>query len=490
MKFVSNRLAVAFLSVFLCFCASCGGPEAASVQPQPKLSAAAPRPSDIVAQIDNVQITRQQLIQGFAAELRPDPFAPAAGTQPPNAEQVLLKMVAEKAMAVEGRKLDYLQDPGIRRQIKRFKEKQLMNMVLSANLTEDRLAVTDDEIQQKMRENPRFDRNRAQAMLGRDKANKVIQELQVRLTEKFHLRKQRENLPKAARIYQRLLASSKSPYQMKFVGLKQIENELTDQEKSIVLATYDGGQVTLLDWFDSLHEMSPPSRPRDLNTIRGFETFLDQRVLKTPLLMAEAYANGFDKDPDYLQQLRQREDTLLTSKVIMEQIPKSGEPSPEQIITYFNDHKTRFMSPPNLLKIDQLWCADFDTAREVVAQLQGGVDFDSLRSRFSIAEAAEPTTATPESEILFDTLWAAELNQIVGPQKLLYADKISYRIVKILEKTPGQVRQYSPDLDQDIKSRIRTQQSKAKLDEYRAQLLKQYQYQIYRDRFADLMDLP
>jgi hypothetical protein len=76
--------------------------------------------------------------------------------------------------------------------------------------------------------------------------------------------------------------------------------------------------------------------------------------------------------------------------------------------------------------------------------------------------------------------------------KGFYQQGISWRIVKILEKTPGKEKLYSSNMDGQIKSRIMSEQSKALIALYGKELLKKYPYQIYSDIIKDIdpLDIP
>jgi len=494
MKSVCGISALSVLVLVAGVCSSCDKAKRAAVETVDKPAGIlehGPEDPNIVAEIGDYGITKAELKERLISELRPDRFSSARHLPRPDAKVVLLKMVAEKMMALEGRKLNYLQDPAIERQMKRFREQRLSNLTLSRHFENRKIAVTTAEVEQKLQANPKLDRQSAIALIKREKTFALVDEFYEQLCEKFHLTKLAGNLSKAARIYQRLLDKSKSPYSIKFVGLKQIQQELTDQEKNMLLATYDGGAVTLKDWFDALHEVGPPSRPKDLNTPQGFERFLDRAILKKPILIAEAEASGLDKDPDLLKLIRQREDMLLANKVKIENAGDVNEPTAQQVVAYFNEHKQDFMRPPDMLKIDQIWCRDLETARKVRAELDSGSSFEFLRGQYSLEKRAGLVKVSPGTEgVFFDDLYSGEPNQIVGPVKGLYKKQLTWRIVKIVEKTSGQPREYSADLDDAIKSTIFVQRRQAKLAEYQKQILEKYPYRIYPERFADLLDFP
>ncbi len=364
--------------------------------------------------------------------------------EPADAETVLMKMIAEKAMVSDARKLGFLKDETFGASIKRFKEKRLANLLLQKQL-QPKLTVTESEIQQKMKADPKLDRARAEAMLKNTKARSLFDQYYRQIYQKFQVKKLSNNFPKAVQIHQRLLTKPKKPRKVPFIRIYQIKEELTPEEKNIVLATFDNGKITLKDWFETLCESSPPSRPRNLNTPKGVEQLLE-RALRMPLFVSEAKSLGFDKDKNLLKQIREYEDGRLLSKVKSEKYKEIKEPTIDEIMIYFGKNMEAFRTD-RTLKIDLIWCQDLKTARQAKADLDGGKDFESVRQKYSLEKKGKPFNTYPSGEGLFwKDLWKGDPNDIVGPVKGFHRKSIKWRIVKILEKNPGKVKGYSSDI--------------------------------------------
>jgi len=410
--------------------------------------------------------------------------------EPVDAETVLKKMIAEKAMITEARKQGYLKDETLDALIKRYKDRRLANLLLQKQLA-PKLTVTESEIQQKMKADPKLDRARAEAMLKNTKGRSLFEQYYKQIYQKFHVKKPSNNLLKAAKIHQRLLYSPKKPRKVGFIRTYQVKDELTPEEKNIVLAEYDNGKVTLKDWFDTLCNMAPPGRPRDLNTPKGIEQLLE-RTLQMPLLVSEARSLGLDKDKNLLKQVREYEDGRLLSKVKSEKYKEVKEPTTDQTIIYYDKNKEAFRTG-RTLKIDLIWCDDLKTARKAKAELDGGKDFESVRRKYSLEKKGKPFNTYPGGEGFFwKDLWKGDPNDILGPIKGFYQNSIKWRIVKILEKKPGKVKGYSTDMERRAKERMLSEQREALLAQYGKELLKKYLYKVYAERIKDIdpLDIP
>ncbi len=460
------------------------------VPKEPVAKAAPPKAEqpDVVARIGDYVIIKKELKQKLMMEIHPynyDQLDVQVG--PVDVNEVLLKIIAEKAMAVEGRKQGYLQDEEISIVIDRFKDRKLANMAWSRYLQgkEGALEVTKEEIDKQVKANPKLNQAQAKLQLQRQKAKRLFEQYYNQLCEKFHLKNDSDNFPKAAQIHDRLLNKPKAPRKQWWILTTQIKEELTPEERDIVLATYDGGKVTVKDWLYALTEIAPPSRPKDLNTEKGVENLLN-RYLRLPILVAEAQSLGFDKDKDFLQELREREDMSLLGKVMSEKVKDVNEPTEAQIVAYFEKNKEKF-GTPRTLKIDQIWCADLETANKVKADLESGKDFDAAKTEYSLQKQSKPLNTYPGTEgIFFQDLWKGDPNQIVGPIKGFYAEGLKWRIVKILEKKPAEIKEYSTDMKDRIKWRMLGEQKETILADYRKELLQKYPYEIYADKIKDI----
>jgi hypothetical protein len=447
--------------------------------------AAAPQSPVIVARIGEYTITLEELADRLRREIRPQEEEELE-SQPVTVEGVLRTMLAEKAMSMEGRRLGYLQDEIIQSSVKQFEQQQLVRMLADSYLRAN-LKTDEAEVERRMKADPKLTHARAVALVQRAAANQAMEEFYGRLTAQFHLQKVKENFAQAAQIHQRLLLKPAQPRGQgeSWIKNSQVRDELSEQEKDLVLATYDGGKVTLRDWFTVLCNVIPPRRPTDLGTPAGVEKLLD-RVLPMPIFVAEARRRGYDKDPKLRESVKALEDQRLLYKVRAERMQGLPEPTPEQIRACFDKNQERF-GVPATLKIDQIWCEDRSQAEKLKELLAGGADFAAVKKDHSLEKNAEPHDVSARGEGLFwADLWKAEPNQVVGPLRGFYRDGINWRLVKILGKTPGKVQPYSEQLATRVKWALLAEQHKSALAAYEKELLAKYPYEIYGDKIKGL----
>jgi len=88
--------------------------------------------------------------------------------------------------------------------------------------------------------------------------------------------------------------------------------------------------------------------------------------------------------------------------------------------------------------------------------------------------------------MFFKDLWKGEPNEIVGPVKGFQRRGVKWRPIKILEKKPGEVIEYSSNMQTRVKRRMHRELRKEALEKYKEELLEKYSYEIYADRIKDI----
>ena len=442
--------------------------------------------ANAVAKIGDFTITRAELEERLVREIRPREEEFAEESKPVTAEATLRVMLAEKAMSLEGRKLGYLQDDAIRQRVQELEQGRLAMMV-QESLFPGPPPVEAAEVDRLLKERPQLSRDQATLLAQRAAALKIFNQFYSKLVEKYHLQKAQGNFAAAAQIHQRLLQRPVEPRGPGEFWIKnsQVRNELSEKEKNLVLATYEGGQFTLKDWFQAICNMAPPRRPTDLGTPAGVERLLDS-ALRVPLLVAEAKTRGYNKDPKLRAEIRQREDQELLYKVQEEKLKGAKEPTTEQVKAYFEKNQERFGQAAKV-KISQIWCESLQVAQEVRAALDKGEDFEALRKARSLQKEEQPHNVSAIGEgIFWAELWKADPNQTIGPLRGFYGSGGKWRLVRILEKTPAKVQPYSDQVANGVKWAMISGQRQRLLEDYQKELLAKYPHEVFADRIKNL----
>lgn len=495
MKSFSSKLIFLFLGPLIVICHSCSHVEEAAVDTAGKQKAASdvktnPETSDVVAEIGDYVITAEELEEKALSELLP-PYSDEEYKiiyEPYSITSVLMKMLGDKAIMMKARELNYTEDKQIREWMRRFDRDELRDMLIN-RYVESKVVIEDSEIEKKIKNNPGLSREKAREVLLKSKFEKLGDELYEQVSNKLSAGKEDENLSEALDVYKKLLANSPRGGFVRFVRAKQVRNDLTEQEENIVLATFEGGKITMKDWLYTLTELVPPSSRGGMDTMRGFEQFLDT-VIIDPLLAAEARNQGLDKDENFLERRKHLEDKYLGGKFINEKYNLIRVPSIDEVVDYYNNNKEEFTTPDEL-KIDQIWCKDFKTAKQVVTELRQGKDFALVKEQYSLSKASAPAQIESNSEgVLFHYIWPVEPNNISNPVKGFYRSKLTWRVVKVLEKRAGTLEGYVSGMKMDVKAKMLSKQRSEILAKYRKGLVTKYPYKIYSEKIKDPLSTP
>jgi hypothetical protein len=449
----------------------------------------APDDVNIVATIGDYAITRNEFEKKLRAAIIPNRYNTFEEAKPVIAHDVLIEMLTEKAIIIEARELGLSRSERISSIIQQFKEPKIANLMLNKYVME-RLKVTDSDIDEKLKADPNMSRERAKMMVQREKGREIVNKYYDEIYKKRNVQKFSESFPKALQIHNRLLNKPVKERKLKFIHKYQITDEMTQEERDLLLSAYEGGKFTLKDWLETLCRFSPPSRPK-METPKDVETLLD-RALKLPIYVAEATSQGFDKDKNLIKQTRDYEDRVLLGEVRRLKTANVNDPTIEEIVTYFQNNKEEF-GETKTMKIDVIWCQDLETAQKVKAEIDGGKDFESAKQQYALNKKMKAFTTRPYNEGLFwDELWAAEPNDVLGPLKGYDGRDIKWRIVQILEKKPGKIKEYTEKMNDNIKRRMTSLRREEIMDEYGEEALKKHPYQIYEDRIENIdpWDIP
>lgn len=449
-------------------------------------SASDAEPAAVVARIGDYEITKSQLQQRLLQEVRPQREYYGVPDRSVTAESVLREMLAEKAMSMEGRALGYLRDETISDQLEQNRRRRLIQMLLT-DYVRQQIPVVPAEIDAQLEAHPELTREQAERRVQAPKAGPVLEKFYAELLDKYEVEKVEENFAEAARIHQRLLTQPATPRgpNIYWIMNSQVRDELTEAERNLVLVKYEGGRLTLEDWFKALCQFAPPGRPKNLNTAAGVEALAD-RALQPFILAAEATARGCDQDEEFLRQMRQIEDVRLLGKVQAEKLGAITKPTEDEIKAYFEAHKELFGTPA-AVKIEQIWCQDRQTAQQAREMLDDGASWETVRSAHSLVQNDQPHNTYAGAEGPFwHVLWQAEPNDVSGPIRGFYADGVKWRVVKVLAKTRGQLQPYSDAVKNRVESAIYTVRRQDILTEYGIELLEKHRYELYTDRIWDI----
>ena len=436
--------------------------------------------SPVVGRIGDHTISVEELRNRIMMELKPaDLGGRDTDGKPVRAKEVLKTMLAETAMSMEGRTLGLLRQDRVYSMIRQRANRAIVNKLLQHHLKEN-LKITQQELQEKRQANPDADPEKIVRQIQVQKSKELLDTYYEQIMDKFHAKKVEEHMAEAGQIYRRLLLNPKQDRKVAFVRRTQIDTDLTAEERELVLATYEGGDITLQDLLTRICETAPPSRPGNLHTAQGIEQYVDQ-IMKMPLLVAEAKSLGLDQDPEIQKNIRQMEDSRLLGE--MRRVKSSQVPQPDanEIREYFDKNKGEFRR--RQIKINEIWTEERAEAEKAKELLEEGKDFEQVKQEYTLNKEFGPRTVSLSSEgVLWERLWSSDPDTVVGPIRGFFQDALKWRLVKILEKDPGEVPEFDESTASKVKWHILRERTNEALKRFQNELLEKYSYEIYEDR--------
>jgi foldase protein PrsA len=174
---------------------------------------------------------------------------------------------------------------------------------------------------------------------------------------------------------------------------------------------------------------------------------------------------------------------LVLEKAVAPQVHVSDS----DIKAYFDKNRTVFDKPAQV-RARHILVADPAKAKEVLAKLKAGGNFDALAKQYS----NDPASKDKGGELGFfnrgqmvgpfsDAAFAAKVGQTVGPVK----SPFGYHIIQVEEKKPAQPASFASAHD-TIKTQLTNQQQGTVVPAFLQKLRTDAKIDIYDDRYKDL----
>ncbi len=119
--------------------------------------------------------------------------------------------------------------------------------------------------------------------------------------------------------------------------------QLDRNEKELVLATWDGGQMTILEYLKMTKQIPANMRP-NFDNFDSLKTVIFQ-LKRLDLLTYESIREGMDKDDEYLRKVRLFKELSMADIMRNDSMPKPLPPDDGMIRQYFDEHPEKFTDP-------------------------------------------------------------------------------------------------------------------------------------------------
>jgi hypothetical protein len=211
--------------------------------------------------------------------------------------------------------------------------------------------------------------------------------------------------------------------------------DISPADTGRVLATYEGGDVTVGDLLHTYGHMPPLLRP-PLESAEAVKGQVDGIILE-PRMVELAYERGLDKDPEAVELIEHKREGLLVEKIFQDSILSQVRVTDAMRRKYYEDNKPGYFTYPNV-RFAALLAENRAEADSLKGLLAGGADpaklleADSLRGRNrGSIQSRFQSQQGPYHKLLFEDLRPGKV-AIEGPDK-----EGHYAVIQLLHFDSG-----------------------------------------------------
>ncbi len=194
--------------------------------------------------------------------------------------------------------------------------------------------------------------------------------------------------------------------------------QLDQNEKDLVLGSYDGGKLTLGEYLNNLRRVSPDRRP-DFDQYDSLGEAVFQMAFMD-ILALEAKREKLDKSDDYLRKIKYFKELAMADIMRNDSIPAHSEIFEDEVLEYFRAHPDEFTKPLRF-KLLEIQVDDKDLAQKYRSTIRTERAFRDIAAR----ETTRPGKRLVEGDLgivlkeqypfLFEAALKVKVGQIGGP---------------------------------------------------------------------------
>ncbi len=152
-------------------------------------------------------------------------------------------------------------------------------------------------------------------------------------------------------------------------------------ELQMVLASYQGGEVTVDDYLKKIAAVAEPYRPR-FNDPDSLKKVIFRLELRN-IMEYEAAQRNVEQQAEYQRRMTDFREGLMADRFVRTTLGRNIDVNEDEIREYYNSHLEEFMTPREL----HLQEIEVDSSRQAVRiaeQLSAGADFGALAAKYTV----------------------------------------------------------------------------------------------------------
>lgn len=151
--------------------------------------------------------------------------------------------------------------------------------------------------------------------------------------------------------------------------------QLDRDEKELVLASWDGGQITVMEYLEKIKDWPLERKPPFDNYAAMAQVVFN--VNRIEILAQEAYRNGLDNDPEFVRKMKLFRELTMADIMRNDSVQVKSNSSEETIRAYYDEHIDEFTTPAKI-HVFEILLSDEMQAQNLKKQIRSLDKFKEL----------------------------------------------------------------------------------------------------------------
>lgn len=264
--------------------------------------------------------------------------------------------------------------------------------------------------------------------------------------------------------------------------------QLDRNEKELVVATWEGGQMTLDEYLSRISNVSNNLKP----SFTAYDSLANMifEIKKLDLLVLEAHRQGIDNDPRYLRRVKLFKELNMAELMRSDSIAAPMEPTEEMARAYYEDNPEEF-STPRRVHVHEIMLADSAEAAQLARQNWSLPEF----REYARKHTKRPGKRSAQGDLgfierdwfprMFDLAWETSEGTVAGP--VTGQRPGMYSLIYVEEKQESALKDYLGQ-KRIILDKLRTEQKNHAIENWVNERKKEVRIVVNEDAIWSTID--
>ncbi len=219
--------------------------------------------------------------------------------------------------------------------------------------------------------------------------------------------------------------------------------QLDRHERELVLASWDGGQITLGQYLGMIRSKNVDSRLLpDFDNYEGLKNIIFQLKFED-ILASEARALGLENDKEFKRKIRRFKEIAMADIMENDSIQYPGEPDEGEMRQYYEEHQDEFMIPEKV-HLYEIMFNDYNMAKTYVNKVGTLTKFKSIAAKHTVRSGKKAVSGDMGwvEERFYPRLFRAveniEVGEVGGPVQV----GGKWSIIFVADRKPSTVKDF------------------------------------------------